>query len=112
MKSRLKLAALMMAMLVGATNTNKVYAQANVVEDQEIFDETVLSKCEYVKALESINIYDSINKTNIIGSMKVGMSYPLCCLLDEGYYEIRYGNTCGYVDCISVMLYLNMILKI
>ena len=99
MKSKAKIAAYMIAALVGAANSSKVYAQAPEVIDQEIIGEDTLEKKQYVKALEDINIYDSVNQDNVIGSMSAGQTLPFSCLWDEGYYEIEYNDALGYVEC-------------
>ena len=99
MKSKAKIAAYMMAMLVSAANTSKVYAEAPEVVDQEIFGEDTLEEKQYVKALEDIDIYDNVNRDNVIGNIKAGQTLPYICLWDEGYYEIRYNDGIGYVEC-------------
>ena len=97
-KAKLRLMALILASLVGASS--KVESCAFEGQDKEIVSlEDKLEKSTYVKALEDLNVYDSVECNNIIGTMKSGNMQLFNCLWDEGFYEVEYNDGLGYVEC-------------
>ena len=90
-KAKLRLMALILASLVGASS--KVESCAFEGQDKEIVSlEDKLEKSTYVKALEDLNVYDSVECNNIIGTMKSGKMQLFNCLWDEGFYEVEYND--------------------
>lgn len=93
-----KLFGMMMAMAVSSFNS--VEACANEVEDKEVvMDDLKINERTYVKALEDINIYDSVECNNIIGTLNEGKDLAFNCLWDEGFYEVEYNDSIGFVEC-------------
>ena len=98
MNKKAKLAAFIMASLIGASVSDKVYA--NEVVDKEIINQDYeLSKTSVVKAILDTNIYDSVECKKVIGTLSEGKTLPYNCLWDEGFYEVRYEDGIGFLKC-------------
>lgn len=102
MKSNISKKAKFLGMLVAmaVSSFNSVEACANEVSDKElVIDNTKIDKKSYVKALEDINIYDSVECNNVIGTLEENKDLPFNCLWDEGFYEVEYNDSIGFVEC-------------
>lgn len=102
MKSNISKKAKFLGMLVAMaiSSFSSVEACANEVEDKEVvIDNTKIDKKSYVKALEDINIYDSVECNNVIGTLEENKDLPFNCLWDEGFYEVEYNDSIGFVEC-------------
>ncbi|MBE6159060.1 MAG: L,D-transpeptidase [Firmicutes bacterium] len=108
-----KLIGMLIAMAVSSFNS--VEACANELEDKEVvMGDTKIDKKTYVKALEDINIYDSVECNNVIGTLEENKDLPFNCLWDEGFYEVKYNDSIGFVECnkcnlISKYNFVNMV---
>ena len=101
-----RLLALAIALSIGASNTSEVSAQENYGTEISL-DDVDLEQRVYAKALEDVVIKDSIDG-KVIGTLMKDSELPLNDILDQGYMEITYGNTVGYVDknlCTTVNRY-------
>ena len=99
LKGKAKLMAMALTSFVYAMSSNVEACATEAVDKEIVNTEDFLNKDLYVKALEDINIYDNVNKDNIIGSLEEGDKLLFNCLWDEGYYEVEYNNSLGYLEC-------------
>ena len=93
-----KLLGMMMAMAVSSFNS--VESCASEAKDKEVvMDDLKINERTCAKALEDINIYDSVECNNILGTLEEGKDLPFNCLWDEGFYEVEYNDSIGFVEC-------------
>lgn len=99
MKGKSKLIALALSAFV--LSSNKVDAASNEVVDKEIVNyEDNISKSLYVKANEDIEIRQYANiDSNVIGTLSKGDTLLYNTLWDEGFYEVKYNDSIGFVEC-------------
>ena len=117
MKSNISKKAKFLGMLIAmaVSSFNSVEACANEVSDKEVvMGDTKIDKKTYVKALEDINIYDSVECNKVIGTLEENKDLPFNCLWDEGFYEVKYNDSIGFVECnkcnmISKYNFVNMV---
>jgi hypothetical protein len=96
MKSNISKKAKFLGMLVAmaVSSFNSVEACANEVSDKEVvMGDTKINKKTYVKALENINIYDSVECKNVMGTLEEDKDLPFKCFWDEGFYEVKYNES-------------------